>query len=119
MSNIENLNYKIVKLMSFYEQNLARKIFDEVWQYGCNMGEKDSDVIFYQDGIAPQQTLKGLEKVSSNKGGRIYPPTTWSKKNKGFNRSHHLQWFCWFYNIKKEDRGFFGPNISINNTFEK
>lgn len=32
MSNIETLNYKIVKLMSFYEQNLARKIFDEVWQ---------------------------------------------------------------------------------------
>ena len=32
MSNIETLNYKIVKLSSFYEQNLARKIFDEVWQ---------------------------------------------------------------------------------------
>ena len=94
-------------------------LFDEVWQYGCNMGEKESDVIFYQDGIAPQQTLKGLEKVSINKGGRIYPPTSWPKKNKGFNRSHHLKWFQWFYNIKEEDRGFFGPNISINSTFEK
>ena len=94
-------------------------LFDEVWQYGCNMGEKDSDVIFYQDGIAPQQTLKGLEEVPINKGGRIYPPTLWSKKNKGFNRSHHLQWFQWFYNIKVEDRGFFGPNISINSIFEK
>jgi hypothetical protein len=94
-------------------------LFDEVWQYGCKMGEKESDVIFYQDGIAPQQTLKGLEKVSINKGGRIYPPTSWPKKNKGFNKSHHLKWFQWFYNIKEEDRGFFGPNISINSTFEK
>jgi hypothetical protein len=57
--------------------------------------------------------------VSIDKGGRIYPPATWPKKNKGFNRSHHLKWFQWFYNIKEEDRGFFGPNISINSTFEK
>lgn len=68
--------------------------------------KKESDVVFYQDGIAPQQTLKGLEEVSINKGGRIYPPATWPKKNKGFNRSHHLQWFQWFYNIKRKTVGF-------------
>ena len=94
-------------------------LFDEVWQYGCNMGEKDSDVIFYQDGITPQQTLKGLEKVSINKGGRIYPPSTWPKKNKGFNRSHNLRWFDWFYTIKEGDRGFFKPDITENSTFKK
>jgi hypothetical protein len=65
------------------------------------MGEKESDVIFYQDGIAPQQTLKGLEEVSIIKVVEFIPPTSWPKKNKGFNRSHHLQWFQWFYTLKQ------------------
>ena len=29
---MKTLNYKIVKLKSFHEQNLARKIFDETWE---------------------------------------------------------------------------------------
>ena len=32
MPNMKTLNYKIVKLKSFHEQNLARKIFDETWE---------------------------------------------------------------------------------------
>ena len=31
MPNMKTLNYKIVKLKSFHEQNLARKIFDKTW----------------------------------------------------------------------------------------
>lgn len=94
-------------------------LFDKVWQYGCNMGEKESDVIFYQDGITPQESLKELDKLSKDKGGRIYPPLSWPKKNKGFNRSHHLRWFDWFYTIKNGDRGFFNPDNTENSTFKK
>ena len=94
-------------------------LFDEVWQYGCNMGEKESDVIFFQDGIAPQQALLGLENLSRDKGGRIYPPSTWPKKFKGFNRSHNLRWFDWFHTIKDGDRGYFKPGKPENSNFKK
>lgn len=94
-------------------------LFDEVWQYGCRMGDKESDVIFFQDGIAPQQAIFGIENIKSTRGGRIYPPSIWQKKNKGFNRSHHLIWFEWFYLIKDGDRGYFKPGKTENSTFDK
>jgi hypothetical protein len=38
--------------------------FMEVWQYGSNLGEKNSDIICLQDGIAPQGPVKGIEKLN-------------------------------------------------------
>jgi len=81
--------------------------FEEVWQYGSNMDMPDGDVIYYQDGIAPQTPLKGLEKIDSTKGGRVFIPKDWKKSKKGFLKSHHLNWFQWFFMIKPTDRGYF------------
>ena len=81
--------------------------FEEVWQYGSNMGTPKGDVIYYQDGIAPQTPLKGLEKLDALKGGRVFIPKEWKKRNKGFLKSHHLNWFQWFFLIKPIDRGYF------------
>jgi hypothetical protein len=79
--------------------------FEEVWQYGSNYGEPDADVIYYQDGIALQMPIKGIEKVT--KGGRFFIPKEWPKSQKGFLRSHHLNWFQWFFTIKPGDKGYF------------
>jgi hypothetical protein len=81
--------------------------FEEVWQYGSNYGEPDADVIYYQDGIAVQMPIKGIDKLDKNKGGRIFIPKNWPKSQKGFLRSHHLNWFQWFYTIKPTDKGYF------------
>ncbi len=81
--------------------------FDEVWQYGSNMDQPNGDVIYFQDGIAPQTPLKNLDKLALDKGGRVFIPEEWGKSKKGFLRSHHLKWFQWFYLIKPSDKGYF------------
>ena len=81
-------------------------LFDEVWQYGSNnLGKKaGSDPIYLQDGIAPQQQVKGLEVMLPNNGGRVFLP---KNAKKGFIRSHHLSYWSWFYDIKPTDYGYF------------
>jgi len=88
-------------------QNPDWSLFDEVWQYGCNMDKPDCDVIYFQDGIAPQTALKNIESIDKSKGGRIFIPENWPKSQLGFLKSHHLNWFQWFYTIKPNDRGYF------------
>lgn len=78
-------------------------LFQEVWQYGGN----ENDPICLQDGIACQEPLKGIEKVPTEKGGRVFIPKSWPNRKKGFLKSHHLNWFQWFYVIKSSDRGYF------------
>lgn len=78
--------------------------FQEVWQYGSNLGEKKADVICMQDGIAPQGPVKNLENLARGKGGRVFVPKYASR---GFIFSHHLNWFDWFYTVHPGDYGFF------------
>ena len=80
-------------------------MFQEVWQYGCNnLGNANSEVICNQDGIAPQQQVLGLELMMPNKGGRVFIP---KDAKKGFIRSHHLDYWSWFFDIKSTDYGYF------------
>lgn len=78
--------------------------FQEVWQYGSNLGNKKADVICMQDGIAPQGPVKNIENLAHGKGGRVFVP---KNANRGFIYSHHLNWFDWFYSIHPGDYGFF------------
>jgi hypothetical protein len=87
------------------------QLFDEVWQYGSNMDQPNADVIFYQDGIAPQTAIPGIEQLAPNKGGRVFIPRDWPKAQKGFIKSHHLNYFQWFHWIKPGDKGYFSRTI--------
>jgi len=78
--------------------------FQEVWQYGSNLGEPKGDIICLQDGIAPQGPVKNLELLKPGKGGRVFVPKYASR---GFIFSHHLNWFDWFYTVHPGDYGFF------------
>lgn len=103
---------KFGKMLSLAPESAAYKgfdlsLFDEVWQYGSNMDQPDADVIYYQDGIAPQTAIPGIEKLPLERGGRVFIPKNWPKKQKGFIKSHHLNYFQWFYWIKPGDKGFF------------
>jgi hypothetical protein len=57
--------------------------FEEVWQYGCNEApvDKGGDVIWEQDGVAPQCGVGNLDKK------RIYIPP---QVKKGFVESHTI-----------------------------
>jgi len=79
--------------------------FQEVWQYGSDLGMVHSDIICFQDGIAPQGPVKGIESLAPSKGGRIFLP---KDAKKGFIRSHHMKWYDWVYGIKPGEYGYFG-----------
>lgn len=82
-------------------------MFEEVWQYGSNLGEKDADPVWEQDGVAPQCKVKGLENLPPCKGGRVCIPKDWPDKN--FIDSHQLYNFYWiFERIKKGEAGYIG-----------
>ena len=80
-------------------------LFQEVWQYGSNLDQKDPDPIWEQDGVAPQCQVKGLEKVDPKKGGRAFIPKDWPRKN--FIDSHQPYNYYWiFERIKLGENGY-------------
>jgi hypothetical protein len=80
--------------------------FQEVWQYGSNLGTTKPDWVCFQDGIAPQAPIRHLETLEKQKGGRVFTP---KNAKRGFIRSHHLKYFEWFESIKPGDYGYFAP----------
>jgi hypothetical protein len=71
-------------------------LFEEVWQYGSNLGEPDADPVWEQDGIAPQCAVKGIDSLPpTTKGGRLFYPKDWPRKN--FIDSHQLYNFYWIF----------------------
>lgn len=78
--------------------------FQEVWQYGSNLGTEKPDAVCFQDGIAPQADLKNFDHLAPGKGGRVFVP---KHTPRGFVFSHHLNWFDWFYSIDPGEYGYF------------
>lgn len=79
--------------------------FEEVWQYGSNLGMKDADPLCYQDGVAPQAGLWGLDSMQSNHVGRICSPYNWP--NKHFVHSHMIYSYDWIFDrIRKGEPGY-------------
>lgn len=78
-------------------------LFQEVWQYGSNLGEQNQDPLHEQDGITPQQAVKNIDKVT--KGGRVFIPANWPTKN--FVESHMIYSYQWIFDrIKPGEPGF-------------
>jgi len=89
-------------------QNRNWALFDEVWQYGARANDKLADPICFQDGIAPQTAVPGIDNLPvGTKGGRIYIPENYPRKKLGFIKSHHLAYYDWFGLIGPNDPGFF------------
>nr|WP_294861099.1 hypothetical protein [uncultured Fluviicola sp.] len=79
--------------------------FEEVWQYGSNLGQKDADALCYQDGVAPQATVWGINAQQSNHVGRICSPYNWP--NKHFVHSHMVYSYDWIFDrIQKGQAGY-------------
>ena len=81
--------------------------FDEVWQYGSNLGEPNEDPLYLQDGIAPQIEVKDINILDPGKGGRAFIP---NGVPKGFKESHSISNYGWiFTERKKEMEGYVKP----------
>lgn len=79
--------------------------FEEVWQYGSNLGQKDADPLCYQDGVAPQASVWGIDTQQSNHVGRICSPYNWP--NKHFVHSHMVYSYDWIFDrIQKGEPGY-------------
>ena len=50
--------------------------WEQIWQYGSNLGEPNADQLWKQDGVAPQSAVKGLEQNTA-KYGRAFIPDTY------------------------------------------
>jgi hypothetical protein len=80
-------------------------LFEEVWQYGTNLGEKNADPVVFQDGVAPQTKVCDLEICK--KSARIFFPKDWP--NKTFIESHMIYNYQWMFDrIKKGENGYIG-----------
>ena len=84
--------------------------FEEVWQYGSNLGEPNADPIHQQDGVAPQCAVKGLKGIEikyKEKRGRAFIP---KGEPKGFLQSHSIGNYKWIFNkLKLDDDGYVKP----------
>lgn len=69
--------------------------FRHVWQYGTNLDQPDADPIWLQDGVAPQTAVKGITQLPPGKGGRIFTPRDWPKRN--FVDSHMVYGYYWIF----------------------
>jgi len=74
--------------------------FDEVWQYGSNLGMPGQDDMWEQDGVAPQCAAGNLDN------NRVEIP-----KNPGFvksfDESHYIKNYGWiFKSIQNGDKGY-------------
>lgn len=80
-------------------------LFQQVWQYGSNLDQKNADPIWQQDGVAPQCQVKDLDSPKVKKGGRVFFPSDWPKKN--FIDSHMVYNYYWIFDcIQKGENGF-------------
>lgn len=83
-------------------------LFEEVWQYGARADDPKANPIFWQDGIAPQQPIVGIDQLPpSTTGGRVYIPESYPRNKLGFIKSHHLAYYQWFDLIQPSDFGYF------------
>lgn len=80
-------------------------LFQQVWQYGSNLDQKNADPIWQQDGVAPQCQVKDLDSPKVKKGGRAFFPSDWPKRN--FIDSHMVYNYYWIFDrIQKGENGF-------------
>ena len=83
--------------------------FEEVWQYGSNLGEPNADPIHQQDGVAPQCAVKGLKEIDAKykeRRGRAFIP---KGEPKGFLTSHSIGNYKWIFTRGKEAPGYVKP----------
>ena len=104
MTNLKLGRYYIIAPENGCGGNVNLTDFEEVWQYGSNLGEPKADPIYLQDGVAPQCAVGGL-----NTDNRVFIPET-VNFTKNFTNCHTIGNYGWiFKNQKKGMPGYVKP----------
>ncbi|MNU86931.1 hypothetical protein D3C71_767050 [compost metagenome] len=86
-------------------RGLDWNLFEEAWQYGSNLGQTTADPLCYQDGVAPQTAIYGIDSLKSACVGRVFTPQNWP--NKHFVHSHMVYSYDWIFDrIQKGQAGY-------------
>jgi len=89
--------------------------FEEVWQYGSDLGQTGADPMWLQDGVAPQAAVGGINNLptGNTKGGRAFIPKNQDIDKKGFVKSHSIGNYGWIFEILPnqgdQSRGYITP----------
>lgn len=73
--------------------------WQEIWQYGSNLGQAKQDAPCLQDGVAPQSGVRGLPLKN-----RLFIPAE-RYKTKGYFDSHFIGWYTWILEIPQNQQG--------------
>ena len=96
--NIKWSGYYILAPENGSADNALRAPFEEVWQYGSDLGQTGADPMWQQDGVAPQAAVKGLV-ITTQKYGRAFIPKNQDIDKKGFVKSHSIGNYGWIFSL--------------------
>ena len=106
--NIKWSGYYILAPENGSADNALRASFEEVWQYGSDLGQTGADPMWLQDGVAPQAAVGGLAIPITNRG-RAFIPKNQDIDKKGFVKSHSIGNYGWIFNRGINDPGYVTP----------
>ena len=81
--------------------------WEQIWQYGSDLGQADADPMWEQDGVAPQTGVTGIN-ANPTKGGRAYIPKN-QNIPKGFVESHSIVNYGWIFERSNGQPGYVTP----------
>jgi len=87
--------YRILK--DGYYKNLDLAAAAEVWQHGSNEDPINGDLVWEQDGVAPQCEVLGITGLpkQSTIGSRVFIPKTWPHRE--FLGAHYIDNYIWIF----------------------
>jgi hypothetical protein len=87
---------------------IIKSEWDQVWQYGSNLGQLNDDPKYLQDGVAPQCAVDGLT-VADRAFIPLFYKNSQNKQTptpKGFLDSHSIGNFGWIFQTFSSDKGY-------------
>jgi len=97
-NNIKWSGYYILAPENASAGTVNTSAWEQVWQYGSDLGQTGADPMWLQDGVAPQAAVTGID-ADPAKGGRAYIPKNQGIP-KGFVESHSIGNYGWIFGIQ-------------------
>ena len=108
-NNIKWSGYYIMAAENASAGTVNTSAWEQVWQYGSDLGQTGADPMWLQDGVAPQAAVGGLAIPITNRGRAFIPKNQGIPK--GFVGSHSIGNYGWIFsnNLKDGDPVYVTP----------
>jgi len=101
--NIKWSGYYILAAENGSAGTVNTSAWEQVWQYGSDLGQTGADPMWLQDGVAPQRIVGGLDATR-----RAYIPKNQGIP-KGFVESHSIGNYGWIFGLNSNANGYVIP----------